>query len=47
MILDKLGGGDLRSIGRSNEVLGDALVEPELLQALYFHQEIINETHAG
>lgn len=34
-LLDKLRGGDLRSIGRSNEVVDDVLADPSLFQAVF------------
>lgn len=33
--LDKLGGGDRRSIGRSEEVVADVLADPTLFEALF------------
>lgn len=35
-ILKMLAGGDRRSIGRSNEVVGLVLYEPKLIDILFF-----------
>ena len=34
-ILQKLAGGDFRSIGRSNEVVAEVLADPSLFGALF------------